>query len=192
MNLTIETKDLVNKILWDESKATRANGGFSLAATLPSGSLYVLKGAPISVNHTSRVATIVKTGLVVTGSTTTVTRVEKNHFFIVGDVIANAVSGNGVAITAIDTSNADYDALTHLTNGGAFSAADVVFEATAVGTGDATYKYAANGLLSDNVKNTGTPTLTLVIGALEIQEANLPYSVTDAIKTALGSRFQFI
>ena len=82
--------------------------------------------------------------------------------------------------------------LSHLTNGGAFSADDVVFEAAAVGTGDAAYKYDANGLLSDNIKNVGTPTLTAVIGALEIQEANLPYSITDAIKTALGSRFQFI
>lgn len=192
MNLTIGTKDPVNAVLWDESKSTRANGGFSLADVLPSASTYVLKGAPISVNHTSRVANLVKTGLVVTGSTTTATRVEKNHEFKVGDVIANAVSGNGVAITAIDTSNADYDVLSHLTNGGAFTAADVIFEATAVGSSDATYKYEANALLSDNIKNVGTPTLTAVIGALEIQEANLPYSVTDAIKTALGSRFQFI
>lgn len=192
MDLTIGSKDSVNKILWDESKATRAIGGFSLADVLPTGTLYVAKGTPISVNHTSRVANLVKTGLVVTGSTTTATRVAKNHLFKVGDVIAKAVSGNGVAITAIDTSNADYDVLAHLTNGGAFSAADVVFEATAVGTGDATYKYAAGALLSDNIKNSGTPTLTAVIGALEVQEANLPYSLTDAIKTSLGARFQFI
>ena len=101
MNLTIGTKDPVNTILWDESKSSRANGGYSLADVLPSDSTYVLKGTPVSVNHTSRVANIVKTGLVVTGSTTTATRVAKNHLFKVGDVIAKAVSGNGVAITAI-------------------------------------------------------------------------------------------
>lgn len=192
MNLTIGTADSVNKILWDESKSTRANGGFSLADVLPSTFGYVLKGAPISVNHTSRVANLVKTAVVITGSTTTATKVAKNHQFKVGNVIAAAVSGNGVAITAIDTSDADYDVLSHLTNGGAFSADAVIFEATAAGTGDATYKYTANALLSDNIKNTGTPTLTAVIEALEIEEANLPYSLTTAIKTALGSRFQFI
>ena len=62
--------------------------------------------------------------------------------------------------------------------GGAFSANDVIFEAAAVGTGDAAYKHDANALLSDNIKNVGTPTLTAVSGALEIEEANLPHSVT--------------
>lgn len=192
MNLTFGAKDPVNKILWDEMKADRASGGFSLADVLPTSSTYLLKGAVLSVDYDGRSANVVKTAVVVAGSTTTSTRVAKNHTFKVGDVIAKAVSGNGVAITAIDTSNDDYDALTHLTNGGAFSADDVIFEATAVGTGDATYKYVANALLSDNTKIAGTPTVTGVIGALEVQEANLPYSVTAEIKTALGARFLFV
>lgn len=193
MHLNIGDKDPVNKILWDESKATRSSGGFALAADiLPSTSTHVLKGAPISVDHSTRIANIVKTAVVSAGSTTTKTRVAKGHLIKVGDVIAKAVDGNAVAITAIDTSNADYDELTHLTNGGAFSENDVIFEAAAVGTGNAAYKHDANALLSDNIKNVGTPTLTAVSGALEIQEANLPHSVTAEIKASLGSRFQFI
>ena len=193
MNLTIGTADPVNKVLWDEYKADRAAGGGTLADVLPSASTYLLKGAPLYINFTTRVVQLVKTALVVTGSTTTATRVAKNHQFKVGDVIASAVSGNGVAITAIDTTtSATYDILSHLTNGGAWAADTVIFQAAAVGTGDAAYLYTANALLSDNVKNTGSVTVTAVIGALEIQEANLPYSLTTAIKTALGARFQFI
>ena len=120
MHLNIGDKDPVNKILWDESKATRASGGFSLANVLPSTSTHVLKGAPISVDHSTRVANIVKTAVVSAGSSTTKTRVAKGHLIKVGDVIAKAVDGKAVAITAIDTSNADYDELTHTTNGGSF------------------------------------------------------------------------
>jgi hypothetical protein len=192
MDLNIGTADVVNKVLWEEYDADRAAGGFTLADVLPDSATYVLKGAPLTVNYTTRVAVLVKTALVVAGSTTTVTRVEKNHLFKVGDVIADAVSGNGVAITAISYANAAYDTLTHLTNGGAYSAADVLFQAAAVGTGDAAYLYTANALLSDNSKNVGSVTMTAIIGALEIREANLPYSLDTAIKTALGARFQFV
>ena len=192
MNLSIGTTDPVNKILWDEYKADKGAGGATLAAILPSTSTYLLKGAPLYINYTTRVAQLVKTAVVVTGSTTTVTKVAKNHNFKVGDVISKTVGAVAVAITAIDTTTSDeYDTLTHLTNGGAWSAADVLFQAASVSATSA-YLYTANALLATNVKNLGSITVTGVIGALEIQEANLPYSLTTAIKTALGARFQFI
>lgn len=197
MNLNIGTKDPVNKILWDEYDAKRAQGGFSLAADTPSSNAtgWLLKGLAMAVNYTTRVAEIVKTAVVITGSTTTVTRVAKGNLFIVGDVIANVLSGNGVAITGIDTTNADYDALTHLTNGGAFVAGTILFEAAAVGTGDAAYLHVANSLLSDNTKIAGTATVTAVISAQEIQELNLPAPIPADVKTALnlnGQYFQFV
>lgn len=192
MHLTIGTADLVDKILWDEETSQIATGGFTLADVLPSTSTYMLKGAPLYVNYTTKVAQLVKTAICVAGSTTTVTRVAKNHQFKVGDVVSKTVGAIGVAITAIDTTTSDsYDTLTHLTNGGAWSADDVLFQAAAVGASSA-YKYTANALLSNNKANTGSITLTGVIGALEIEESNLPYSVTTAMKTALGARFQFI
>jgi len=197
MNLNIGTKDPVNKILWDEYDAKRAQGGFSLAADTPSSSAsgWILKGLPMAVNYTTRVAEIVKTAVVIAGSTTTVTRVAKGSLFIVGDIVANVLSGNAVAITGIDTTNADYDALTHLTNGGAFVAGTVLFEAAAVSTGGAAYLFAANALLSDNTKISGTATVSAVISAQEIQELNLPASIPTAVKTALNSNgqyFQFV
>ena len=198
MDLNIGTKDPVNKILWDEFDAKRAQGGFSLAADTPSanGTGWILKGLAMAVNYTTRVAEIVKTAVVITGSTTTATRIAKGSLFIVGDVVANVLSGNGVAITAIDTTtSADYDILTHLTNGGAFVADTVLFEAVAVGTGDAAYLFTANALLSDNTKMVGTATVTAVISAQEIQELNLASPIPAEVKTALnlnGQYFQFV
>lgn len=198
MDLNIGTKDPVNKILWDEIDAKRAQGGFTLTAdTIGSGSTgWILKGLPMNVNYTTRVAEIVKTAVVVTGSTTTATRIEKGSLFIVGDVVANVLSGNGVAITAIDTTTSeDYDILSHLTNGGAFVADTILFEAAAVGTGDAVYLFDANALLSDNTKIVGSPTVTAVISAQEIIEANLPAPVPADVQTDLnanGKYFQFV
>lgn len=88
MNLTIDSKDSTRKILWNELKATRASGGFSLAALLPVLTTYLLKGAPLSVDYTTRTAHVVKTAKVIAGSTTTATKVSKNHLFKIGDVIA--------------------------------------------------------------------------------------------------------
>ena len=194
MDLNIGAKDPVNKILWDYEYQRLGKGGFTLAADIPSSNLtgWILKGLPMAVNYTTRVAEIVKTAVVVTGSTTTNTRVAKGNLFVVGDVIANAVSGNGVAITAINRDNAAYDIISHLTNGGALSAGDIIFEAAVVGTGDATYKHTANSILNDNTKMVGSATVTPVITALQIEEANLPAPLTDAIKTALTSRFEFV
>ena len=198
MDLNIGTKDPVNKILWDEIDAKRSQGGFTLAANTPASGVtgWIFKGLPLNVNYTTRVAEVVKTATVITGSTTTATRIAKGSLFSIGDVIANAIDGTGVAITAIDrTTSPDYDILTHTTNGGAFAADTVLFEAAAVGTGDAAYLFSANALLSDNTKITGSATVTAVISAQEIIEANLPAPVTDAVKTALnanGQYFQFV
>ncbi len=198
MDLNIGTKDPVNKILWDEIDAKRAQGGFTLTAdTIGSGSTgWILKGLPMYVDYTTRIAEIVKTAVVITGSTTTATRIAKGSLFIVGDVVANVLSGNGVAITGIDTTtSADHDILSHLTNGGAFVADTILFEAAAVGTGDAAYLFDANALLSDNTKIVGSPTVTAVISAQEIIEANLPAPVPSDVQTDLnanGKYFQFV
>jgi hypothetical protein len=189
MILTTGIKDPVNKILWDETKAKRANGGFTLPSGLPG--LYLLKGAPLSVNYTTRTANAVKTATVLAGSTATVTRLPKGSSFVVGSVISNVVGAIAVAITAIDTTNTDYDALTHATVTTPFVTGSTIFEATAAG-GTSVYLNAVNALLSDNVKLVGSPTVTAVIAALEIQELNLPYPISAEMKVSLTSRFQFV
>lgn len=312
MELTIGTKDSVNKILWDEIDAKRAQGGFSLADTLPSATTYLLKGAPINVNYTSRVANVVKTVAIV-GGTTAAPQITAGHMFKVGDYISDGVVG--LLISVITATATTYDTLTFSSGtlttavvgtvlyqtaaaasaSGAVSVATVqdtagdyliataaisehvadwnnvtlqiaqaaddvlvaafddgillitlanstaannnlaaiqaltdalgtvegydITELTFTGTDwddkqtGATLttpsdlfdggvnrsvpapSYSANALLSDNTKNVGTPTLTAVISAQEIQELNLSYPVDDAIKTALNSNgqyFQFV
>lgn len=194
MDLVNGTIDPVNKILWDEAKADRAAGGFTLVSSVLSALTYVLKGAPLAVDYTTRVANVIKTATVITGGNATTTRISKGSAFLVGDVVSQTVGAIAVAITAIDTANAAYDVLTHLTVTTAFTAGNVIFEADAVGATSA-YLYTANALSSDNVNvatSTGSATVSAVIGALEIQEANLPYPINTAIKTALTSRFQFV
>lgn len=193
MDLNIGAKDPVDKIIWDNEKADIGES-FTLTADTPSsnGTGWILKGLAMAVNYVTRVAEIVKTATVITGSTTTGTRVAKTHLFVIGDVVANVLSGNGVAITSIDKTNADYDILVHLTNGGAFVAGTILFEATAVGTGDAAYLHTANSLLNNNTKIVGSATVTAVTGALSIQELNLPAPISAEMKTALTSRYQFV
>lgn len=192
MDLNIGDKDPVQKILWDEQKADRVSGGFTLPASiLPSATdiPYLLKGALLAVNYTSRVANLMKTATFVSGGGTTNTRISKDNVFIVGDVIADTVGNNSVAITAIDRTNDSYDVLTHLTNGGAYT--EDIFLAASVGS-SAAYKYTSNAILSDNAKNAGSITVTGIIGALEIQGLNLSYPHPTAIRTALGARFQYV
>ena len=187
-------KDPINKILWDEVKADRAAGGFTLVSTALSGLAYLLKGAPINVDYTTREAKVVKTATVIAGGSTTKTRISKGSAFKIGDAVSQTVGAIAVAITAIDDTNAAYTELTHATVSTAFTAGNVVFEADAVGATSA-YANIANALLSDNVKTataTGSTTVSAVIGALEVQEANLPFPISTAIKTALTNRFQFI
>lgn len=191
MDLVIGTKDSANKILWDEAKADRAPGGFTLIASVLSGLTVLLKGAPLAVDYTARTAKVVKTATIITGGDATHTRISKGSAFKVGSVISQTVGAIAVAITAIDATNAAYDELTHLTVSTAFTAGNVLFEADGVGATSA-YLYTANALLAENVKIAGSSTVSAVVRALLVRETNLPYPISAAMKTALTARFQFV
>lgn len=77
----------------------------------------------------------------------------KGHFFEVGEYVAATVGGAAYAISAIDTSNSDYDLVTLETAlGVALSAGDVVFKSSATGASDGALHVTPKGLLFDNVK----------------------------------------
>ena len=312
MELNIGTADPKNKILWDEIDAKRAQGGFGLADTLPSATTFLLKGAPMNVNYTSRVANVVKTVAIV-GGTTAAPQITTGHMFKVGDYISDGVVG--LLISVITATTTTYDTLTFSsgtlstavvgtvlyqtasaasTSGAAALATvqdtvgdflvataaisetvanwnnvtlqieqagdDVLVAAfddgilllslanstagnnniaaiqaltDALGTVEGydmteltfsgtdwddkqtgatlttptdlfdggvnrvapTPSFSSNALLSDNIKNVGTPTVTAVISAQEIQELNLTYPVNADIKVELNSNgqyFQFV
>jgi hypothetical protein len=309
MQLNIGTKDPVNKVLWDESKARQGNGGWALADTLNSGITWLLKGAPINVDYDTRVANLVKSAAI-TGGDTTNPEIALLHSFKVGDVISDGVVALEIATITETTTKATlaftagtlstatvgtvlYEAATAQTTAGGASAVATVEDtigdfliATAdVSTSGANWnnvtlkieqaaddnlavafaagiltisladttpannnvaaiqaavdllgtvegydlteltfsgtdwdgnqtgatlntptdlfdggvnqvapasKFAPNGLLSENTKIVGTPTVGLVIQALDVDESNLPYPMTAAFKTSLGQLIKFV
>lgn len=309
MLLNIGTTDPVNKILWDESKSRRDNGGWTLADTLNSAIIWLLKGAPINVDYDSRVANLVKSSAI-TGGDVTNPEIALLHSFKIGDFISDGVVSleisaivettteatlsftSGTLSTAVVGTVLYESAAAQLAAGGAGSVAtvqdtagDYLIATAAVGADGAkwnnvslvieqaaddvlaiayaagvltisladttpgnnnlaaiqtlidamgtveglditeliftgidwddkqtgatlttaedlfdggvnqiapAYKFAPNGLLSDNTKIVGEPTITLVIQALDVEEDNLPYPMTAAFKTSLGALIKFV
>lgn len=56
---------------------------------------------------------------------------------------------------------------------------------------DIAYTIVPNAMVLDTVKNEGTPTVTAVIAAMDMEEVNLPYPISAAVKAALGVKFHF-
>ena len=98
----------------------------------------------------------------------------------------------GAKVTAIDSSNKDYDILTIEAAFGENIAKDsILFESTAVaGT---VKKNVANFVLYDEkkVETDGAVLCTLLMQAYEIKESKLHMPIHDLDKEGLTSRFQF-
>lgn len=108
-------------------------GGFKPKQTFPTGTV-LMRATPIEVDFSDMSAAVCKTAKVVSGGTTTKPRIAKGHYLQVGDVVSKV--GHYAAsrtITAIDTSNADYDVLTLNSAYSGLTANDVLTEATAYG-----------------------------------------------------------
>jgi hypothetical protein len=166
-----------------------AQGGFRLdVSVLPAGNV-VLAGTPIAYNEATRIANVVKTAIVQAnaGSSATVIQIKKGHHFKVGDNIAKSVGGAAYAITAIDTSNAAYDAITIATTLGVALTADtdVLFQSSGNGAAAAVYSQSARGVVYQDVDVvTGADVAVVIRGTL--YERRAPGS-TAAIKALIPS-----
>lgn len=108
-------------------------GGFKPDQTIANGTV-VRRGTPLYVDFATRKAYICKTALVVSGGTTTKPRVAKGHYLAVGDVVSKVGHyGASRTVSAIDTSNADYDVVTLNSAYTGLAADDVLVEASAYG-----------------------------------------------------------
>lgn len=161
---------------WDEKSCVRRIGGFDIdKSVLPDGMKYLPKGAVMTFDSVTGKVKLIKTAKVYakaeSGATTI--KVYKEHALKVGDIVA------GVAISAIDSSNANYDELT------VASTKAVINKDAVIDDGNAEKVIGLNYVtvsLDDN------PTCTVTLQAYEIQEETLPYYVNDAIKEALTCR----
>ncbi len=158
--------------------------GLTIGSKLP-------RFTPVAVDLTSRTAKVVKNVRVVaeTAADATSINVAKNSLAYAGMLLGTG--SKGAKVTAIDTTNTDYDTLTlEAAFGAKVAAGAVLFEASAAaGT---TPKNTANFVIYEETKvEKGIVLVALIMRAYEIQEAKLtlPFSAKD--KETLTARFQF-
>ena len=152
-----------------------SQGGFGLDITgLVAGSI-LPAGTPFSFNEATRLAKPLVTAKITTiaGAADVVYNVAKGSQFKVGDFLALVSGGKAYAITAINTSNASFDALTVGTTLGAAAVDDLAFASSA--TGATAAAFAINGLLySDALVASGESVSVVLRGT--VYARRVPYS----------------
>jgi hypothetical protein len=195
MEFKISGKDPVVKVLWPEESVYKLTGGFTLdKSNLKDGTDYLDKGSMLAVDFTARTATFVKTARVMEAAAAdaVVYKVDKNHQFKVGDFFALVESGKAEGISAIDTSNASFDALTLDATIGAANEGDIAFEAAGQSADASAQKNMAKVMLIHDVQLQEHTTVNAAIQIFEIIEKNLPYPVAAVNKESLTTRFHFV
>lgn len=171
-----------------------ASGGFTLdttgLTTLPAGS--VLKaGLPVGLNEATRKARVIKLAVLQANAANNATTypVLKGHNFIVGEFMAYTVGGASYAISAIDTSNADYDVITlGTTLGVALTAGQSLFQSAASGANAGAYIVAPRGLIYEDTAPLANETLSAVIRGT-VYARRIPTTPTHIRALLFGIQF---
>lgn len=150
----------------------------------------VVAGTPVGLDGSSGLYHVVKTAEAQANATNSATdyKVLKGHNFKVGDFLTTGLLKKAFAITAITTTETDYDTITlGTTLGVAVTAGDVLIEATAQATGDTSaYKYTPVGLTGtkfDVVAGANHPCDVVVRGS--VIESMIP-PISSDIKASLS------
>lgn len=166
-------------------------GGFKLVATgLTSGEV-LQAGTPVYTSGTARTATVLKTAKAQASATNSATdyKLVKGHHFAVGDYLALTVGSKAYAITAIDTTNADYDLVSvGTTLGATVAAGDVFFKSSATGASAAALDVSPNGLLYAPVK-VETNANCAIAWAGMIYARRVTHGIPSAVRTLLTNIF---
>ncbi len=181
----------VEKELYPINTGYRLTGGFNLDIEgLPKGK-HVPVLCPLNIDFKQRKARVVNNVRVYekaeSGATTV--KVAKGSFANIG-VSYMLSKANFVTVSAVDTSNADYDVLTVSAVSATIDANAVLTECTVAST--ATAKRSANFLNYARTKIEDGATVSALGQAYEINEAELYIPLTKADKEGLGDRFMFI
>nr|CAI9750597.1 hypothetical protein GPVRGNEL_GPVRGNEL_CDS_0005 [Caudoviricetes sp.] len=119
-------------------------GGFKPKNNIATGTV-LHRGVLVEVDFEEMSAAVIKVAKILAGSTTTKPRIAKGHLFAIGDVVTKNGDGSKTpTITAIDTTNADYDTLTLSDAYTGLAENDVIVESKAVSSGSASAKYTPN------------------------------------------------
>jgi len=164
-----------------------ATGGFKLVTTgLPANQL-VPVGTPISCNEETRQAVVLKSAVLASNVTDVAVEypVKKGHFFIVGEHTGAVEGGTAYTITAIDTTNAEYDIITlGTTLGVAMSEGEILFKSTAAGPTAAELHAVPTGLLWETVKIEDNVSLSSLIRGT-VYAKRIANGVHSAVRKAL-------
>lgn len=143
-------------------------------------------GTPVVYDETTRAASVLSTAILYTDAAADATtyQVKKGGTLKVGNNFATgATGGKAYPITAIDTSNPNYDTVTVGTTIGAATAGDIMYASTATGA-TASALPSINGLLyADTVSGPGTDISVVIRGT--VYARRVPYSA--AIAAALAA-----
>ena len=136
-------------------------GGFKPKNTISVGTV-LHRGVLVEVNFEEMSAAVIKIAKVLSGGTTTKPRIAKGHLFAIGDVVTKNGDGSKTpTITAIDTTNEDYDTLTLSAAYTGLAGNDVIVESEAVESGTASAKYTPNMIVGaeKEFNGKGLPTI---------------------------------
>jgi hypothetical protein len=163
-----------------------AQGGFVLDTTGLTVGGTIPAGQPMTFDESTRKAAplIVAQLQANAANNATVYKVLKGHLLAVGQNIGAAVGGTANDITAIDTTNTDYDSVTLSASlGVALNAGDVVFVSPAKGANAAALSAVPKGLLKEDTDIQVGNDLAVVLEGV-IYERRAP-KCHSAIKSAL-------
>lgn len=89
----------------------------------------VLAGTPVYVDKTNRIAYIVKTSTVLTGSSGSAVRVTKGHHWVAGDFVSDGIEAEAIASITVGTGT--YDTLNFSTGLTKFTVGTIIFQTSA-------------------------------------------------------------
>lgn len=170
-----KTTETASNVVFDSILEVQIGGGVVSVSDLTQT---VLKaGTPVG-KDANGLFHVEKTATMQADATNTATdyRVEKGHNFKVGDIITSGLLKKAYAITAITTTETDYDTLTvGTTLGVALTAGDILIQATsATGSNASAYKYTPVGLVGQDYDVVASDNLAVQI------------VVRGSVKTALA------
>ncbi len=168
-----------------------APGGFIVDETNNKldGVDFVQRGELVNYNEETRKLVIDKLAVVHADTATTEIPVKKGHSLAVGDILSSgAEGGEAYAITAIDSSNEDYDLVTVGTALGSLTAGDILWLSSAEGGTSGAYAVTPNAVLKNGFKPDENDAVSVVLRGT-VYERRLPGipggGVPAAKKTAL-------
>ena len=184
-----ESSEYQNPLVIVNSIEDKVGGGTIAKADLVSAD--ELKPGAVVGEDANGLLHVVKTLKVYEAATNAATSIKvfKGHEAKVGDVISNnKFAGASVAITAINSSNADYDTITvGATIGVVLNIGDVLVQANAAAAaGAGVYKYTPMGITIAAVDLTVANQGTGVMVRGTVKESLMPYPVNAGIKEKLS------